>query len=90
VSAKLFTPLSLKWWFEDRSTGKIVVAQQPNILLVLCLVALGAAWIWSDSLAVVVISKICWLTWSADELFRGVNPWRRALGLVVGVLTLVS
>ncbi|MAK24009.1 MAG: hypothetical protein CL414_02155 [Acidimicrobiaceae bacterium] len=90
MSGKLSSPLSLKWWFEDRSTGRVVVAQQPNLLLLLCLVALGAAWIWSDSLAVAVISKICWLTWSADELFRGVNPWRRVLGVVVGVVTLVS
>ena len=90
MSGKLSSPLSLKWWFEDRSTGRVVVAQQPNLLLLLCLVALGAAWIWSDSLAVKVISKICWLTWSADELFRGVNPWRRVLGVVVGIVTLVS
>ena len=90
MSTQLFAPLSLRWWFEDRSTGQIVVAQRPNLLLVLSLVAFVAASIWSGYLAVVIISKVCWLSWSADELFRGVNPWRRVLGGGVAILTVVS
>jgi len=40
--------------------------------------------------ALVVVRDAALLFWAADELVRGVNPFRRALGLVVGTLTVVG
>lgn len=80
-------PLSARWWFENRRTGAITVAQFPNWPLF----AIGAAWLVgrvvdegsaADDAAGVAVTAL-WMFWAADELFRGVNPWRRALGSVV-------
>jgi hypothetical protein len=43
-------------------------------------------WIWSSGNAGIVLTvafKGSLLVWAADEIFRGVNPWRRCLGVVV-------
>lgn len=83
---------SRDWWFRDRSTGEIVIAQFPNPPLWIFLAALvvrafatdgttldtTAAWTGTVALA--------W--WALDELGRGVNPWRRVLG--VGGLAFVA
>ena len=37
---------------------------------------------------VVVVRTAALLWWAVDELFRGVNPWRRGLGAVVLASTL--
>ncbi len=74
----------LRWWFENRRTGEITVAQFPNWPLF----AIAAAWIvrrFADAgSAVADIATVAatglWLYWGADELIRGVNPWRRLLG----------
>ena len=78
---------TLRWWFEDRSSGRIVVGQVPNLPLWIFAAAwtteklvhpaglAGKAlpWVASASLAI----------WSLDEIARGVNPWRRTLGASV-------
>jgi len=78
---KPFTP---RWWFENRETGRITVAQFPNWPLF----AIGCAWIVGriaddasglDDIAGVAATAL-WVFWGADELLRGVNPWRRLLG----------
>jgi hypothetical protein len=82
----------LRWLFEDRRTGRIVVAQWPNIPLwiwiavsvVNRLVQPGGRW----GTALSVIGTVSLAVWAIDELVRGVNPWRRILG--AGVLTLVA
>lgn len=85
-------PTSFDWWFRDRTTGRIVVAQFPNLPLwiffaaavVRAFVSDGsrpeeiAGWIGTGALA--------W--WALDEVVRGVNPWRRVLG--VGGCVLVA
>ena len=88
------SPGPLRWCFEDRRTGRLVIAQAPNALL-LCFLASwtagkvlrpdGAAgralpWIAGASLAL----------WSLDEIARGVNPWRRTLGAGVLLTQAVS
>ncbi len=78
---KRFTP---RWWFENRETGKITVAQFPNWPLF----AIGGAWIVGriaddgsrlHDLAAIAATAL-WLYWGVDEARRGVNPWRRLLG----------
>jgi len=76
-----------RWWFENRQTGEITIAQSPNWPLL----AIAAMWIvrrFADAGSTVadmatVASTILWLYWGADELLRGVNPWRRLLGISV-------
>jgi hypothetical protein len=79
--------LSWRWWLENRETGQVTIAQFPNWPLL----AIGGAWIVGrladdGSPADVVsgwASVALWCWWAADELARGVNPWRRALGAAV-------
>ncbi len=75
---------SPRYFFEDRETGKITIAQFPNWplfaiaggWLVGALAADGSTLERVAHIAVVLL----WLYWGADELVRGVNPWRRLLG----------
>ena len=85
---------ALRWCFEDRATGRIVVGQMPNLPLWIFaaawttsklvhpagLAGKASPWVASASLAV----------WSLDEIVRGVNPWRRSLGTGVLILEAVS
>jgi hypothetical protein len=80
------------WCFRNRQTGEITIAQFPNVALGLFLVTVVARWfVGADSalrpwLTGVGLAALAW--WAADELVRGVNPWRRALG--VGGLVVVA
>ena len=98
----------IDWAFKSRVTGRLVIAQFPNLSLGLYLLTRAIDWILSRSdtdstlnpgSAVTIVRwlGVILLTWWAlDELIRGVNPWRRLLGLlglasVVGsVLKLVA
>ncbi|GJD70326.1 hypothetical protein MMMDOFMJ_3272 [Methylobacterium gnaphalii] len=88
----------LNWFFRDRATGAIVIAQWPNLPLWIFASAAGLAWIveasaiavpaWlSASLQVVAIASLAW--WAVDEVLRGVNPWRRCLGGAVLMFGLI-
>ena len=87
---------AFRWCFEDRRTGRITIAQFPNWPLFAIAVAWLVRRLASDGSAVADIAAVTmvglWLFWGADELIRGVNPWRRLLGAgviawqVVGVL----
>jgi hypothetical protein len=81
------------WALRDRRTGRIVVAQWPNTALmwmaasvVLALSDPNGAW--GLSLRVVATVALGW--WAGDEVIRGVNPWRRLLGVVVFAGLVVS
>ena len=81
VSVKVLSP---RWWFENRETGAITVAQFPNWplwgVLVGWVVQAAAP---DGSLGVRLAGCVVvglWGYWGADELLRGVNPWRRLLG----------
>lgn len=75
---------ALDWWFRDRDSGRIVVAQAPNLPMWIVIVAAAVRWLLSPSgtastvLDVVFAGALTW--WAVDELARGVNPWRRLLG----------
>jgi hypothetical protein len=77
------------WLFRDRRTGRIVVAQWPNPPL----------WVWIGATVLRrlldpdpgttarttldLVAGVALAVWAVDEIVRGVNPWRRALGAVV-------
>ncbi len=85
------------WWFRDRCTGRILVAHLPNLPILLWMGTVVARQLverGSDIHALLEWAGTVTLGWWAiDELVRGVNPWRRALGLggcVVVVLGVVG
>ena len=86
----------VRWWFEDRTTGKIVIAQLPNLPLWIFLAALAVQLLLHPTgrlgLAVEIVAAIGLTWWALDEIIRGVNPWRRFLGaaaIVAEVIDLV-
>jgi hypothetical protein len=80
--------------FRDRSTGKIVIAQWPNVPLVVWLVCVVIGRFahphgdWSTALR--AVGALALVIWAGDEVARGVNPWRRTLGGVVLIAVLVG
>lgn len=74
----------LQWFFRNRKTGDITVAQAPNLLLWVVIVAGILRWLWhppgTAAIALDIAFKGGLILWSLDEIFRGVNPWRRCLG----------
>jgi hypothetical protein len=84
----------IDWLFRSRQTGRITIVQLPNWSLGLWLVTSLALRLADPSgglrTALVVVSTLALLVWAADELLRGVNPFRRLLGAAVLVATAVS
>ena len=75
-------------WFErDRHTGRIVIAQWPNIWLWIFAAAAVVELIVSPAgaagIAVRLVETAFLMIWAGDEVLRGVNPWRRCLGAAV-------
>lgn len=82
------------WTFRDRRTGRIVVAQLPNPpLLVFIAASVSARVLGLEGAAASVVRVAATgalLVWAVDEVLRGVNPFRRALGAVVAIVTVVG
>lgn len=82
------------WFFRDRLTGNITVVQAPNYVLWIVIAAASLRWLWrpsgSPSLVLNVVVTAGLLLWAADEMVRGVNPWRRCLGATVAGYEIVN
>jgi hypothetical protein len=82
------------WLFRDRRTGKIVIAQWPNVALAIFLIAaVIRAVVDPAGTAGTIVSAVAALAlawWAVDEVVRGVNPFRRALGAVVLATTVTG
>ena len=87
-------PGSPRWWLTSRTTGRITVAQVPNVALAVFGAAAIAGRLFDGHHGVSrVLSDVATgaiVVWSLDELVRGVNPWRRVLGAVVFSLAVLS
>jgi hypothetical protein len=85
---------SVDWLFRNRRTGAITVAQLPNLPLGVFIAAeIVERLAHSASRAATVlrvVAVVALLLWAADEIVRGVNPFRRILGAVVLLLTVAS
>jgi hypothetical protein len=77
----------LQWFFRNRETGAITIAQVPNLVLWIVIAGAALQWAWHPpgrpGVALETVVKGGFLVWAADEIFRGVNPWRRCLGAAV-------
>lgn len=77
----------VRWMFENRSTGRITIAQTPNIPLAVFLVCVVARLAvrprGSAGHALAAIETVALVVWAGDEIVRGVNPFRRLLGAAV-------
>ena len=85
----------IDWVFKSRVTGRLVIAHFPNLSLGLYLLTKALDWALSRSIASKLgtanpsstgldmrwLGAILLTWWALDELIRGVNPWRRLLGL---------
>jgi hypothetical protein len=72
------------WLFRNRRTGQITIAQFPNVALWIFLGTVVLRWFVSSGVAhtaidAVAVASLGW--WAVDEVLRGVNPWRRLLGV---------
>ena len=77
----------LDWMFRSRKSGRITLAQFPNWPLGVWLLTSAAIWLahpqgWLDVVLHILASASLAL-WAGDEMLRGVNPFRRILGVVV-------
>ncbi len=85
---------SPRWWFTSRTTGRIVVAQAPNLALAVFALASVAGRLLADHHTTArILSDVASgaiIFWSLDEIVRGINPWRRALGTVVLAFSIMS
>ena len=88
----------LEWLFRNRETGQITIAEFPNVALWAFLATVVVRWFVGHgslrtALDVVALATLAW--WAIDEVVRGVNPWRRLLGVggcaivITGTLALV-
>jgi hypothetical protein len=78
---------SFNWLFRSRDNGRLTIMQWPNLALAIDITitvarrlmhthgAIDQTLRWTGAAALV------W--WCLDEIIRGVNPFRRALGIVV-------
>lgn len=71
--------------FRDRRTGQITIVQRPNLPLTIFLATVVLRRVVDSGTdarrALDWISVIALAWWAVDEVARGVNPWRRLLGL---------
>lgn len=86
----------VKNWFDrifrDKD-GKIVIGQPPNLPIIVWAIASVLKLIFTSGIIATgleAIALIAIVFWSLAELFQGVNYFRRGLGLVVLIGTIVS
>ncbi len=75
------------WLFRHRATGNVVIGQFPNLTLAtfmvctLIRVVFHPDGVQGDALS--LFGTVALVLWALDEIFRGVNPFRRISGGIV-------
>lgn len=82
------------WLFRNRQTGRITIAQFPNVPLWIFIAGSAVrrfAHPHGDvRTALTLITTGALVVWALLELFRGVNPFRRMLGGAVLLMTIYA
>jgi len=77
----------LNWMFRSRKTGRITLAQFPNWQLLVWLLASAVMWLGHPrgllQNVLRILAPAALALWAGDEALRGVNPFRRLLGVAV-------
>jgi hypothetical protein len=77
----------MDWMFRSRRTGAITLAQLPNWQLEVWLLGSAVMWLGDPQGrvrgALVVLASASLVLWAGDEVLRGVNPFRRIMGVAV-------
>lgn len=77
----------LDWFFRSRDTGRITIAQAPNLVLWIVIAAGLVRWLLVPAGTLATVAEVAFkgglVVWALDEIVRGVNPWRRCLGAAV-------
>jgi len=71
------------WFFRNPETGRVVVAQRPNLPLAVYLVATVARLVVGKNAALEVVATVGLVVWAVLEIVRGDSAFRRVLGAVV-------
>jgi hypothetical protein len=83
---------AIRWIFVSRQSGRLTIAQWPNISLwAFIILTVGSHILHANGSAgrlIRVAADVALLVWAADELIRGVNPFRRVLGSLVIVVAI--
>ena len=83
---------ALDWFVRDPRSGKRVVAQLPNVPILLFIASLIARRFVEDGTTLEVLlawaGTIALAWWAVDETVRGQSPFRRLLG-VTGIVAVV-
>jgi hypothetical protein len=84
----------VRWFVTDARTGRVVVAQRPNVPLAVYLLATGTRVLTDPEgtagTVVTVVAGAAILIWSSLEIIDGDSPFRRVLGGVVLVATVAG
>lgn len=81
-------------FFRNPETGELAIAQRPNLPLTIFLAATAIRLIFRPDgglgTATSVVGTVSLAWWAADEIVRGDSPFRRVLGAVVLVATVIG
>jgi hypothetical protein len=85
---------SIRWAFLNRRTGHFTAVQWPNTSLLIYAVLLVLRHVLRPTGGIETLTRVladlALFVWAIDELLRGVNPFRRALGAAVIIATCVT
>jgi len=78
--------------FTQDKHGKTVLWQRPNLAIVVWFVAMVLAWVftgrWEHLAHMVSFGAL--FAWAWMEIFQGVNMFRRGLGVLIMLVTLIN
>ncbi|HSX47355.1 MAG TPA: hypothetical protein VLF63_01130 [Patescibacteria group bacterium] len=79
-----------KIWRDKR--GRVVIWQSPNVLLLAWLILTIVSLLMSGQKAntIQVLGNISLMLWAILEIVKGVNYFRRGLGLLILILSIIS
>ena len=84
----------IDWLFRNRETGRITIVQMPNVPLIAFALFRLMELVFSphgDARGLLhLVGTVALAWWAADELLRGVNPFRRVLGAGALIVVLID